>query len=95
MAFAAGPLSTALGVAGLGLSAMQSAQGAKSQKRALNFQTESEGRAKAAASAQRLKSEESIRKADRKKPDIAALLNAAKQDGQTGFGSTQLTQLGA
>jgi hypothetical protein len=78
MAYAAGAAS----LIGIGLSAYQGQAGLTEQKRAGRFQDESQKRA-----------QDAINKADRKKPDIAAILAAART-GSTGFNPTMLTGSG-
>jgi len=85
----------AITAAGLGLQAYQGQQGLKSQTRALDLQDKEQARARSAASSDRIRAQTDINKADRKKPDIAALLAAARSDGDAGVGSTFLTGSGA
>jgi len=78
-----------LSAVALGASAYQGIESAKGQKKALRFQDESQKRAEAAAASERMRAQTDINKADRKKPDIAAMLAAAR--GGSGLDSTMLT----
>ena len=92
MAFSTAAASILTGV-GLGLQTYQGIEGVKAQKKAIRFQDEAQGQAKAAATSEKLRSQTAVNKADRKKPDIAALLAAAK-GGKTGINSTFLSGSG-
>ena len=84
-----------VGAIGLGLQAHQTHEGIRSQKRALGLQDRAQEQAKTAASSERIRTQTDLNKANRKKPDVAALLANAKKDGQTGVNSTFLSGSGA
>jgi hypothetical protein len=81
-------------LAALGLQTHQAQSSLRTQKRGLAFQEDAQQRARAAASSERIRAQTDINKADRKKPDISALLASARGERGLGVNSTFLTGSG-
>jgi hypothetical protein len=83
-------LATTLGGA-LGLQIYQGEQSRKAGVRAERRQEAAQNKAESAAAAARNQAEADVARANRKKPDIAALLAAAQSGASLGSASTLLT----
>ena len=86
--------SLALGALGAGTGLYFGLKGKQQQQRALEMQQRAQQFAKSQALRQQREAAESIRRANRKQPDIAAILASAQGAGRAGIGSTFLSGLG-
>lgn len=75
-----------------GASIYQGQQGASAQKKAIAQQDEMQQQAQAAATRQERLNEEAQQRANRRKPDIGAMLASASTMGKQGAASTVLTK---
>lgn len=66
-------------------------KGAKAQKNAMRRQEQAQKQAEARALSQQRSSEQAMAAANRKKPDISAIMQAAQEAGNQGAASTMLT----
>lgn len=81
----------ALAAGGLGYSVYSGEQARKEQKQALKLQKQEQSRAEARALSNERRAEQEYAAANRKKPDVNALLRAAQEAGKAGAASTMLT----
>lgn len=77
-------------IAGAGYSIYSGEESKKQQKTALWRQERAQQEAKAAAISQRRQAESEVRRQNKRKPDVGALLEGARQAGKSGTGSTLL-----
>lgn len=81
----------ALAAGALGYSVYSGEQGRREQKQALKLQKQEQSRAEARAISDQRRAEQELAAANRKKPDVNALLRAAQEAGKAGAASTMLT----
>lgn len=80
-----------LGLGTLGYGIYQGRKAEKMQKEALKEQKLAQGEATARAERQQRLSEEAMNRANRKAPDVNAIMQAAQEVGSRGMSSTMLT----
>lgn len=91
------PVSTAIiisALAGAGASIYGSEQQAKGQKKSLRAQEQAQRQAVGEAVSQRRSSEEQMRKANQKTPDVSAIMADAMSRSSTGAAGTRLSGSG-
>jgi transcription initiation factor TFIID subunit TAF12 len=81
----------ALGAGAMGGSIYSGEQGKKQQKQSLRMQQQQQREAEARATSQQRRSEQEMARANAKKPDISAIMQAAQESSRAGAASTMLT----
>lgn len=81
----------ALGAGAMGGSIYQGEQGKKQQKQSLRMQEQQMREAEARATSQQRRSEQEMARANAKKPDISAIMQAAQEASKAGAAGTMLT----